>query len=235
MNKGKKTKMIVRYNDTECLDTIKMKIRGEDDFPQTEHTLEEFDIVTMYFKNKEEFVKELIKKERIDSEDVDLFIADRYKYNGEHIRTTGLIYKSYLTKYLNDIALDRLAGRKINNNDSSAIIISFNNLIERDLFGDLCVNVQGSPLNNKMREYVSRKDKDAIWSIASKNYRVLRDMVCLINDYYRLLSDNEKKSDIKTKYSSEIIKREKSVSRVSELIGNENYGKQMHLNSLIHQ
>lgn len=233
MNKNKKVKLIALYNDTDDMESISMQIIGKDDAQADEHTLEELDLVTTCFSNKEKFIDALIETKKIDSRDVDLFIADKYSYKGERIRMTNVIYKSYLTKHLSSIALDRLEGKEIDIDDSKVIIANFTNLIDREKFRDLCINTQVNPLNNKMRRHIAAREKNSIWAMATSDYRILRDMVSMINDYYRLIDDKSIINDIESEYSKNIIKREKRKDKVSELLSNKNYGKQIRLSKFM--
>lgn len=210
-------------NSLECVD---MQIKDSYDLERlSEHTLEEFDLVTMYFDNKDSFANALFNNNMIEDKSADLFLADKYNYKGEHYRINGLIYKNDLSSNLEIVAKERLFGLDIDIANTNVIIGNFIRLCYSPDFYNLIV--QSDDFKNTIITCINAKDFIRLRKMTVNNYRLLREMVYLIDIYYKFKDDTKDIYFVATKYSNIVNKRKENMSQIKEIINYNPGGKQL--------
>lgn len=162
------------------------------------------DYVTSKFSSKEELIHRLCTNHYIDTENVDLYITHKHKYNQrEFINEYDIIYNSNdRVRTLMNLALLKIQNQDISkdNNDANDIM---NKLISKCFSNKTFLNLM-TCVWSKMDQYVintiieySKKDK-INWGIKYQlsdkmtNYLTLRNIISMWNLYDILLEDIKK-------------------------------------------
>lgn len=227
----KKVKLVSNTDGT--LECIYMQIKDSGDLKRvSNHSLAELDLVTLSFKNSDIFKKVLCSYSMIDDIDTDLFLVDKYQYaKKEHIRTFGLLYddydgneENYLSKNLMNIAKEKVHKNVITPEDSkgivskNAIIIigNFINLLNYPAFSMLAA--ADDNFGSYIIWCIEQYKKDDLWERSIDNYKVLREMVYIIDFYFKIKNKNIQFPDYRGLYLELVNERKKNIEQIGEIV-----------------
>ena len=191
--------LVVRYLDKNLIKIINF----DDENTNRVKTLEEIDLYTSQFKNKEELIADLIKKRKINSKNVDIFIAK--KKNEKKLNFYEVIFNPYQEQRI--ACLQRVAKKNLGlstldvQKDIDFIYDDFfekyknNRRLREIVLSDI------TPLYSKFTNYLSYNTNVDMSKIKKFNggwikesYPLMRNIIALVNQYNDLNTTNVFKS-----------------------------------------